>query len=102
METLERGQCIVESDLKQLCSMVKAILLEESNVVRVRPPTTICGDIHGQFYDLLELFRNGGTLPGTNYIFMVRGEFVSFYGDKIANAKLENTVSSIFSHYCAL
>lgn len=74
METLERGQCIIENDLKQLCSMVKAILLEESNVVRVRPPTTICGDIHGQFYDLLELFRNGGTLPGTNYIFM--GDFV--------------------------
>ena len=74
MEALECGQCVAENDLKQLCCMVKAILIEESNVVRVRPPTTICGDIHGQFYDLLELFRNGGTLPGTNYIFMVRIE----------------------------
>ena len=74
MEGLECGQCVAENDLKQLCCMVKAILIEESNVVRVRPPTTICGDIHGQFYDLLELFRNGGTLPGTNYIFMVRIE----------------------------
>jgi len=63
-----------EPDLKKLCEMIKELLLEESNVQPVAAPVTICGDIHGQFYDLRELFRVGGDPPQTNYIFM--GDFV--------------------------
>ncbi|XP_069119666.1 serine/threonine-protein phosphatase 6 catalytic subunit isoform X1 [Argopecten irradians] len=54
--------------------MVCELLLEESNVQPVSTPVTVCGDIHGQFYDLMELFRTGGQAPDTNYIFM--GDFV--------------------------
>jgi len=69
-------QCkfLPEEDLKKLCDLVKQNLLEESNVQPVSSPVTICGDIHGQFFDLLELFRTGGDLTETNYIFM--GDFV--------------------------
>lgn len=49
-------------------------MIEESNVQPVFSPVIICGDIHGQFYDLLELFRQGGEIPNSNYIFI--GDFV--------------------------
>ena len=63
-----------EDEVKALCEKAKEILSSEENVQQVRCPVTICGDIHGQFYDLLELFRIGGKLPDTNYLFM--GDYV--------------------------
>ncbi|EFX06540.1 tor signaling pathway phosphatase [Grosmannia clavigera kw1407] len=62
----EAKQChyLPEPVMKQLCEMVKEVLMEESNIQPVSTPVTICGDIHGQFYDLLELFRVAGGMPG--------------------------------------
>ena len=74
IERLRRCEYLKESEVKALCDKAKEILVDESNVQRVDAPVTICGDIHGQFYDLIELFRVGGECPSTNYLFM--GDFV--------------------------
>ncbi|XP_043807131.1 serine/threonine-protein phosphatase PP2A catalytic subunit isoform X2 [Manihot esculenta] len=69
-------QCkpLSEHEVRTLCEKAKEILMEESNVQPVKSPVTICGDIHGQFHDLAELFRIGGKCPDTNYLFM--GDYV--------------------------
>ena len=71
---LRECKYLSEKDIMELCDQVRMILMEESNIQPVSSPVTVCGDIHGQFWDLLELFRVGGDAPETSYIFM--GDFV--------------------------
>ncbi|ORY81343.1 serine/threonine specific protein phosphatase [Protomyces lactucae-debilis] len=74
IQKLKNCQLISEHQIRQLCHKAREILIEEANVQVVDTPITICGDIHGQFHDLIELFRVGGECPTTNYLFM--GDFV--------------------------
>jgi len=74
LQLLMNREKLPEEEVKALCEKAKEILSAEENVQQVRCPVTICGDIHGQFYDLIELFRIGGKLPDTNYLFM--GDYV--------------------------
>eukprot|EP01062_Namystynia_karyoxenos_P077089 TRINITY_DN768_c1_g4_i2.p1 TRINITY_DN768_c1_g4~~TRINITY_DN768_c1_g4_i2.p1 ORF type:complete len:345 (+),score=111.18 TRINITY_DN768_c1_g4_i2:112-1035(+) len=74
IEQLKRCEIIKEQEVKEVCAKAKEILLQEPNVQPVRAPVTIVGDIHGQFYDLIELLRVGGEVPDTNYLFM--GDYV--------------------------
>ncbi|CAG8618725.1 10565_t:CDS:2, partial [Cetraspora pellucida] len=71
LTAIKKCQFLSETDMKKLCEMVKDLLMEESNIQPVHTPVTVCGDIHGQFYDLLELFHVGGEIPETHYIFMI-------------------------------
>ena len=74
IEQLRKCQYITEIEVKLLCEKAKELFIEESNVQKIVAPLTICGDIHGQFDDLTELFIKGGKCPETNYLFM--GDFV--------------------------
>ncbi|KAF3219923.1 hypothetical protein TWF679_010379 [Orbilia oligospora] len=75
LEMAKKCKYLPESDMKRLCELVKECLMEESNIQPVTSPVTVCGDIHGQFYDLMELFRVGGGFPpDINYVFL--GDFV--------------------------
>jgi len=71
---IRRCEHLTELELKSLCDMVREILMEESNVQPVGCPVTVVGDVHGQFYDVMELFHVGGDIPLKHYIFI--GDFV--------------------------
>lgn len=69
IEQLKRCEPLKESEVKLLCQKALEVLVEESNVQRVDAPVTVCGDIHGQFYDLMEvglcidILRDTTSLP---------------------------------------
>lgn len=69
-------QCkfLPEDAVKSLCEKAIEILEKEPNIVQVQTPVTISGDVHGQFFDLMELFKAGGKPPDTNYLFL--GDYV--------------------------
>lgn len=67
---LLRCEPLPEASVQSLCLKAREILVEEANVQHVDAPVTVCGDIHGQFFDLVELFKHGGECPATNYLFM--------------------------------
>jgi serine/threonine-protein phosphatase PP1 catalytic subunit len=74
--TIERKPFIKldPTDLSWLCTESVRVLKSDPIVIPIEAPVNVVGDIHGQYFDLLELFRRDGIPPGTSYLFL--GDYV--------------------------
>mmetsp|Transcript_117676 Transcript_117676/g.366611 ORF Transcript_117676/g.366611 Transcript_117676/m.366611 type:complete len:304 (-) Transcript_117676:55-966(-) len=65
---------IPESQLRALCTSVRDTFLCQNALLELEAPLKICGDVHGQYHDLLRLLEYGGFPPESNYLFL--GDYV--------------------------
>lgn len=88
---------LLEAEIRYLCTKAREIFISQPilleleapikvcknslaetehrlSFANVGGPRQICGDIHGQYYDLLRLFEYGGFPPEANYLFL--GDYV--------------------------
>ncbi|ALC48809.1 flw [Drosophila busckii] len=65
---------MTEAEVRGLCLKSREIFLQQPILLELEAPLIICGDIHGQYTDLLRLFEYGGFPPAANYLFL--GDYV--------------------------
>lgn len=63
-----------QKSIKMLIMKSREIFLNQPPLLELEAPIKICGDVHGQYYDLLRLFEYGGFPPESNYLFL--GDYV--------------------------
>jgi len=66
--------CLQESEITFLCKEAQTIFAKQPVLLNIKPPIKICGDIHGQYSDLLALFEFSDHPPTSNYLFL--GDYV--------------------------
>merc|ERR1712106_1097610 len=65
---------MTEAEVRGLCLKSRELFLQQPILLELEAPLKICGDIHGQYTDLLRLFEYGGFPPEANYLFL--GDYV--------------------------
>lgn len=61
-------------DIIKICHATREQFMKEPVLIQTKAPVVICGDIHGQYYDLLRTFEENGYPPKQPYVFM--GDYV--------------------------
>lgn len=65
---------LTKQEIRNIILQSKSIIAAQPVVLELNPPLIIVGDIHGQFFDLLRIFRTCGDPSKTNYLFL--GDYV--------------------------
>jgi len=65
---------LTEVEIRDLCTSARDIFMNQPVLLELEAPLKICGDLHGQYFDLLRLFEYGGFPPESNYLFL--GDYV--------------------------
>lgn len=73
-QKLRRGELLEVKEIEDICSRAIEIFITEPNIQNIPAPAKVCGDIHGQFYDLLNIFRIHGTPKNSRFVFL--GDYV--------------------------
>ncbi|KAJ3450171.1 serine/threonine-protein phosphatase pp2a-related [Anaeramoeba flamelloides] len=74
IKDLESYNLLPTTELIQLCERAKLLFVKEPNMLKIDPPVVVCGDIHGQFPDLLSVFQFHGSCKDQKYLFL--GDYV--------------------------
>ncbi|KAH3746237.1 serine/threonine protein phosphatase calcineurin A [Pelomyxa schiedti] len=61
-------------DIMTIVTQARALFLAEPTLLFIDPPLTVCGDVHGQYWDLVKLFEIGGPVQKNTYLFL--GDYV--------------------------
>lgn len=85
----QRQVLIKEDDIHVVLETVREIFMSQPMLLEIRPPVRVCGDTHGQYYDLLRIFEKCGFPPYSNYLFL---------GDYVDRGK--HSVENIILLYC--
>ena len=65
---------ITNADATNLCNQAREVLLSQPMLLELGAPIKICGDIHGQYTDLLRLFEYGGFPPEVRWRISMKKE----------------------------
>jgi hypothetical protein len=74
IESVRAHAPIEEEDIIKLFTIAADIFYQEGNIISLSAPITVCGDVHGQFYDLIYLLEIAGNPSTTRYLFL--GDYV--------------------------
>lgn len=71
---MQKQILIKEDEIKTVLTEVREVFMAQPMLLEIKPPVRICGDTHGQYYDLLRIFDKCGFPPQSNYLFL--GDYV--------------------------